>query len=139
MKKRSIIHQLLYLGGYLGIAIFSGCVQKYHFEKLHTKVPDKIPIVSNIALVAFQHCNYTGYSLALSEGEYNLSDLMSYGIKNNDLSSLKVADGYQVLFFDQVNFGGASIIEVTDVPCLVEEGWNDRVSSLKIVKIEDRY
>lgn len=139
MKKRKICYRIIYVLSCCLLAALGSCVEKHHFEELHTEVPDKIPIVSNIALVAFQHCNYTGYSLALSEGEYNLSDLIAYGIKNNDLSSLKIADGYQVLFFDQVNFGGASIIEHKDVPCLVDEGWNDRVSSLKITRVEDRY
>ncbi len=138
MNKRRITYRIAYVFGCCLLTALS-CVQKHHFEELHTEVPDEIPIVSDIAMVAFQHCNYTGYSLALSEGDYNLSDLVAYGIKNNDLSSIKVADGYQVVFFDQVNFGGASIIEVSDVACLVEEGWNDRVSSLKITKIEDRY
>ena len=139
MKRRKISYRIAYVVGYLAVTALSSCVQKHHFEELHTDVPDKIPIVSDIAMVAFQHCNYKGYSLGLSEGEYNLSDLMAYGIKNNDLSSLKVADGYQVTFFDQVNFGGASIMESADVPCLTTDGWNDRVSSLKITKVEERY
>jgi len=139
MEKRKPSYRLYYLFGYLIVTVLYSCVQKHHFEEMHTKMPDKIPIVSDIAIVAFQHCNYAGYSLALREGEYNLSDLKAYGIQNNDLSSLKIADGYQVIFFDQVNFGGASIIETNNTACLTTDGWNDRVSSLKIVKVDDEY
>jgi hypothetical protein len=138
MEKRKSNFRYWQVLVYLGLTILYACVQKEHFEVLNAKVPDKIPVVSDIAVVVFQHCDYRGYSLALSEGEYNLSDLMSHGVKNNDLSSLKVVDGYNVTFYDQVNFGGVSIIEDQDASCFAE-GWNDRVSSLKITKIETLY
>lgn len=138
MEKRTFSLRYWQVVLYLGMAILYACVQKEHFEVLNAKVPDKIPVVSDIAVVVFQHCDYTGYSLALSEGEYNLSDLMSHGVKNNDLSSLKIVEGYKITFYDQVNFGGTSIIEDDDVSCFAE-GWNDRISSLKIAKVEIQY
>lgn len=139
MEKRKNNLRLLKVGVYLSLLIFYACVQKQHFGELNAKMPDKIPVVSDIGVVLFQHCDYGGYSLALREGEYNLSDLISRGIKNKDLSSLKIVEGYEVVFFDEVNFKGASIIETDDTDCLVKEGWNDRVSSLKVEKIEANY
>ncbi|MBC7486992.1 MAG: hypothetical protein H7282_09605 [Cytophagaceae bacterium] len=137
MEKRKIHTRLLKLFIYLSFVAFYACVQKEHFVNLESSIPDKIPVVSDIAVVFFEHCDHQGYSLALTEGEYNLSDLKALGIKNNDLSSLKMASGYQVIFYDKVNFEGASIIEEKDVDCLVQDHWNDRISSLKVVKREE--
>ena len=137
MEKRKTSIRILKALIYLSLATFYACVQKKHFEDLNDKMPDKIPVVSDIAVVVFQHCDYTGYSLALTEGEYNLSDLTAHGIHNNDLSSLKLASGYQVIFYDQVNFEGASIIENADIDCFLKDNWNDRVSSLKVIKVEE--
>jgi hypothetical protein len=139
MEKRKVRLRVLKVMVYLSLATFYACVQKKHFEDWNAKMPDKIPVVSDIAVVLFQHCDYQGNSLALTEGEYNLSDLIAHGIKNNDLSSLKLASGYQMVLFDEVNFKGASIIEDDDVACLLQDNWNDRISSLKIVKVEDPY
>lgn len=136
MEKRKRIHRFWKAGFYLTLLIFYACVQKEHFVVLNAEVPDKIPVVSDIAVVVYQDCEYGGYSLALREGEYNLSDLISLGIKNKDLSSLKIADGYEVTFFDQVNFNGASMVETANADCLEKEGWNNRISSLKISKID---
>lgn len=137
MEKRKIRIRLFKLFVYLSFLAFYACVQKEHFINLENNIPDKIPVVSDIAVVVFEHCDHKGYSLALTEGEYNLSDLKARGIKNNDLSSLKLANGYQVVFYDQVNFEGASIVENKDVDCLVKDNWNDRISSLKVIKIEE--
>ena len=139
MEKRTNNRRIWKAGFYLSLLVFYACVQKQHFEELNAEVPDKIPVCSDIGVVVFQQCNYGGYSLALREGEYNLSDLISRGIKNKDLSSLKIVEGYQVTFYDQVNFDGASRLETGDADCLGKDGWNDRVSSLKVTKIETVY
>lgn len=137
MDKRKNRTRLFKALVYLSFLAFYACAQKEHFVNMDNKIPDKIPVVSDIAVVVFQHCDYLGYSLALKEGEYNLSDLISLGIKNKDLSSLKVVDGYQVIFYNEVNFEGASIIEEADVACLNAVNWNDRISSLKVLKVEE--
>jgi len=50
---------------------------------------------------------------------------------------LKLASGYQIIFYDQVNFEGAFITEDKDVACLLQDNWNDRTSSLKVIKLEE--
>ncbi|HEY8880509.1 MAG TPA: glycosyl hydrolase family 18 protein [Roseateles sp.] len=78
----------------------------------------------------YQDCNYGGYSAALPEGSYTLSQLQSRGVRDNDLSSLRVNAGYQVQLFDGDNFTGASVTRSGDTSCLVDQAFNDRASSL---------
>jgi hypothetical protein len=80
----------------------------------------------------FQHCNYTGWTAELGVGAYTTSDLAALGALDNDASSIRIAAGYTVTFFDYDNFQGASLVRTSDDDCLVNEGWNDRVSSMII-------
>lgn len=80
----------------------------------------------------FQHCNYTGWIAELGVGAYTTSDLLAFGILNNDASSIKIAPGYTVTFYDNDHFQGATLAKTSDDDCFVNEGWNDRISSLVI-------
>src|SRR5690606_7852343 len=80
----------------------------------------------------YKDCNYGGYAAGLSAGDYTLGQLNAKGVLNDDISSIKVNSGYDVQLFENDNFGGASITITADNSCLVGNGWNDKVSSLKI-------
>lgn len=58
----------------------------------------------------------------------------SYVVRSADnrISSIKVPAGYRVTLFDSSDLTGASITKTADDPCLIDDGWNDRVSSLRI-------
>lgn len=79
-----------------------------------------------------QDINYGGYNIGLDEGAYTKSELQNYGIKDNDISSLKVMPGYKVIAYTEDNFGGASREFYGNVSWIGSD-WNDVVSSLKIV------
>jgi len=81
---------------------------------------------------AYQHCNYGGNAVALPEGSYTLAQLQARGIPNDDVSSLRVNAGYQATLYDGDNFSGASVTKTADAACLVDDGFNDRVSSLVV-------
>ncbi|MEM9680710.1 MAG: glycosyl hydrolase, partial [Bacteroidota bacterium] len=83
----------------------------------------------------FQHCDYQGYSASLSEGSYTLSQLEVLGVVNKDISSIEVQNGYQITMYDGNNFTGASLIKTVNDNCLVDEGFNDRISSVKVSKV----
>lgn len=83
----------------------------------------------------YQHCNYAGYGVALPEGSYTLAQLQARGIVNNDLSSLRINAGYQVTLYDNDNFTGASVTRTADAACLVNDGFNDRASSVVVAKV----
>ncbi|WP_205510718.1 T9SS type A sorting domain-containing protein [Longitalea arenae] len=80
----------------------------------------------------YKDCNYSGNSVALTPGNYTLSSLQARGIVNDDISSLTVQSGYRLTLYWDDNFGGASLVKTASDACLVDDGWNDKVSSLVI-------
>lgn len=103
----------------------SGTVYQVVFpEPVSTQNPTKASF--------YQHCNYDGYGVSLGEGDYTLSDLTANGIRNDDVSSIKVDSGYIVEMFENDNFTGAKHTITAETSCLVGAGWNDRITSLRI-------
>ncbi|MDR7272462.1 beta-glucanase (GH16 family) [Pelomonas saccharophila] len=92
------------------------------------------PAAGGVATV-YQDCNYAGYAAALPEGSYTLTQLQARGVRDNDLSSLRVNAGYQVQLFDGDNFTGTSVTRTADTGCLVDQGFNDRATSAIVSKV----
>ncbi len=86
----------------------------------------------NSVVTVYQDCNYGGYAVGLGVGSYNLADLQSRGIVNDDISSLRVQSGYQATLYWNANFSGISLVKAGDDACLVNEGFNDEVTSIVI-------
>ena len=63
-------------------------------------------------------------------GNYTLAQLKSYGVVNDDLSSVRLENGYKITFYQNDNFGGESVVVTGNNNCL--GGFNDKASSLKI-------
>jgi len=82
-------------------------------------------------VTAFEYPNYGGYSAALPIGNYTLSGLQQKGINNNEISSLKIAEGYKVILYADDNFQGDSVILTSNRMAI--PGWNDKASSLKVL------
>jgi beta-glucanase (GH16 family) len=82
----------------------------------------------------YQHCGYGGYAVNLDEGSYTSSQLKALGMVDNDLSSIKVMDGYQVTLYQNDNFLGASLVKTADDDCLVDDDFNDTTSSVVVSK-----
>jgi lysophospholipase L1-like esterase len=82
----------------------------------------------------FQDCNFGGYSVDLPAGNYTSADLVARGARDNDISSVMVTSGYQVILYSNDNFSGTSITVVSNNSCLVANGFNDQTSSLKVVQ-----
>ena len=85
----------------------------------------------------YKDCNYSGASVSLAAGNYTLSQLQAKGILNDDISSLRVSSGYQVVLYENDNFTGASLTVNADNSCLVGNAlgtgnWNDKTTSLKV-------
>jgi hypothetical protein len=79
-----------------------------------------------------QHCDYTGWTANFAIGNYNLAAIRAAGGINDDASSLRVPAGMRVTLYEHDNFTGTSLVRTADDNCLVNEGWNDRVSSLRV-------
>jgi beta-glucanase (GH16 family) len=96
----------------------------------------------------YQNCNYGGYAKTLSTtggdgaGNYTLSQLLALGVNNDDLSSINVAPGYQLVAYYDDNFSGYSATYTGQTSCLVNSSvnlpsgtWNDQISSLRVQAI----
>ncbi|MDF2455176.1 MAG: type sorting protein [Cytophagaceae bacterium] len=90
----------------------------------------KITDIRPYVVTAFQDVNFGGYAVGLDAGDYTLAQLQAKGISNNDITSIKVAQGFKVTGYDGDNFTGASVDYTADNGWLAE--WNDRITSLKI-------
>lgn len=90
-----------------------------------------VPQNNGVATV-YKDCNYGGYAVSLSTGDYTLSQLQAKGILDNDISSLKVQNGYEAVLYVNDNFSGSSVIITSDDTCLVDNSFNDIATSVKI-------
>ena len=89
------------------------------------------PPQNGVATV-YKHCNYDGYAVNLPAGNYTLSQLQAKGVLDNDISSLKVQSGYEMVLYANDNFSGTSIIVNANNPCLVANSFNDVATSVRV-------
>jgi len=87
---------------------------------------------STDVITVYKDCNYTGFSGGLTIGDYNLARLNSLGVLNDDISSLKITQGFQAILYQDDNFTGASTVINADNSCL-NTIWNDKVSSIRVI------
>ncbi len=80
----------------------------------------------------YKDCNYTGAVISLPAGDYTLTQLQGRGILNDDISSVKVSSGYQVVLYENDNFSGTTVTSTTDLSCLVSQNFNDKATSVRI-------
>lgn len=83
----------------------------------------------------YEHCNYEGYAVSLLPGDYTLADLQSRGISNDEFSSLKLENGYEIILYRDNNLNGGSLVKTASDECLGDDGFNDEVSSVRISAI----
>ena len=76
-------------------------VQKRGNEKLAEQaVRERYPRQSLVSgVTVYSLCDYRGDNVTLAPGDYRLSQLRDAGIANNDISSIKVPRGYQVVVY----------------------------------------
>jgi chitinase len=80
----------------------------------------------------YKDCNYGGTAISLPAGSYTRAQMIAKGINDDDISSLKVQSGYKVTLYWDDNFTGTTLVKTGDDDCLVDDGWNDKVTSLVI-------
>ncbi|VUD40229.1 Endoglucanase C307 [Thalassocella blandensis] len=94
--------------------------------------PPPPPTASTGPLTLFQHCDFNGYSVGVPTGDHTLGTLQSWGLANDDISSFHLAPGFLVEYFQHDNFTGNMHTATAGDNCLVNEGFNDDISSLKL-------
>ena len=84
-------------------------------------------------ITAFKDCSYGGTASALNVGNYTTAQMNAIGILDNDISSIKVSEGYKVILYDGDNFTGNSTTITSSTSCLVASSFNDLTSSIQVV------
>ena len=105
----------------------AGAWEAFNIEKLGDET-------SSAKATFYENSNYSGWSVALSEGRYDYGTMISKGIKNDQISSVKVADGYKVTLYNDAGFAGSKKTLFTDASGLGD--FNDKTSSIVIEKVE---
>ena len=105
----------------------AGAWEAFNIEKLGDET-------SSAKATFYENSNYSGWSVALSEGRYDYSTMISKGIKNDQISSVKVADGYKVTLYNDERFAGSKKTLFTDASGLGD--FNDKTSAIVIEKVE---
>lgn len=59
-----------------------------------------------IGAVVFKHWDYRGYAVELEPGRYTLAELRALGVRNDDLSSARVTEGFGLDLYYHDNFTG---------------------------------
>lgn len=83
-------------------------------------------------LTLYQNCDFGGYSAGIPAGDRNLNDLLGRGVANDDISSFKLLPGYIARFFNDDNLTGSALTATGNDNCLVDNGFNDNVSSIQL-------
>jgi hypothetical protein len=91
-----------------------------------------VPNAPSAPVTLFQNCNFGGTSAGLQVGRYTLSQLQALGVRNDDISSLRVASGFRVTLFQNDNFTGTSTVKTADDSCLVDDAFNDMTTSVVV-------
>lgn len=78
--------------------------------------------------------NYENTSQEFDVGEFDVS-VIKDGVGNDAISSIRIAQGYQVTLYEDSGFSGASIILTQDELNFENLDFNDTVSSLKVEMI----
>lgn len=105
----------------------AGAWEAFNIEKLGDET-------SSAKATFYENSNYSGWSVALSEGRYDYGTMISKGIKNDQISSIKVADGYKVTLYNDEGFAGSKKTLLTDASDLGD--FNDKTSAIVIEKVE---
>ncbi len=87
----------------------------------------------NDGVTLYADDDYGGNSVTLRPGSYNSLNQVS-GFQDGMLSSIWIPAGYSVVLYENENFNGASYTLTSSSKGLRLMGWNDRASSIKVMK-----
>jgi len=91
------------------------------------------------SVTLYQHCNYRGYGINLAPGSYNMHALQAKGMKNDDLSSVRVHGTCRAIMYQHWNFGGKVLTRDGNDSCFTNDRMLVPVSQLHqiVVKAQD--
>ncbi len=83
-------------------------------------------------VTVFQHVDFLGNSLNVGAGDVSIQDLIASSVGNDRISSIKIADGYEVVACEHSIFSGRCEVFTDSVSDLRSIGFNDRISSFRV-------
>jgi len=86
----------------------------------------------SFAATFYQHCNYGGYAIELAPGRYDMAQLQAKGIRNDDISSVRLKPGERVQVYQHAGFKGKAWNFNAGDSCFVDNGANDVASSIVV-------
>ena len=81
------------------------------------------------AVTIYKHCGYGGRSVSRTSGSYDMDNI---GMRNDDVSSVRVPKGMEIEIYEHAGFKGKSKKFTSDDDCFVNDGFNDIMSSYVI-------
>lgn len=84
----------------------------------------------------YQDANYGGYAVELPEGKFTRPELALYGLKDRDVSSISIKDGYKVTGYTGDDFTGGKTTWEESID-YVGVRWNDKVRTLVIEPVDN--
>jgi hypothetical protein len=94
---------------------------------------------SEVAVTVYQHCGYEGYRVHLPPGDYSLRDLLARGVRDNDVSSIRVSRGYSVKLFKRDGFQGRYHPLTSSDECLAGSDFDNKASSISVSEARQSY
>jgi hypothetical protein len=92
---------------------------------------------ANEVATLFQHINFGGWLADFTVGAHTTAAIVAAGGLDNDASSLILKPGYKAIFYEGDWGQGATLVKTATDATLVDDGWNDRLSSMIIAPIDD--
>jgi hypothetical protein len=90
------------------------------------------------AVQLFQHCDFGGWQANFNNtGNVSTAQIVAAGGVDNDASSIRIASGFRVILFNGNNQTDRSVSLTGNTACLVGQGFNDIVSSMRIERVSD--
>jgi hypothetical protein len=90
--------------------------------------------IQSTGAIFYRSIIYGGTSITLAPGNYTSTQLAALGMDDNSISSI-ATNGYEVIAYKDNNFSGTPLILTSNQPNLINIGWNDQISSIKVVNI----
>lgn len=84
----------------------------------------------------YEHCNFEGYAVRVPVGATNMGGLTARGARNDDISAVRVSPGYVVEIYEHAGFSGRSLRLTASDGCLVNDRFNDIISSVRVSRIQ---
>lgn len=101
-----------------------------------TPPPPPPPPSTTGDVTLYADCSFSGRSVGLSVGNYTAEDLAALGISNNTASSIRVKAGFKAEIFVDNNYQGRSLSLTGDDDCLVDNNFNDLLSSVRVTRTD---